>query len=395
MNNLNTLPGNEDIKDKIIFLKVDFNIPIKDGKVIDDTKIVKMKEIINKLLSRKTKIILCSHLGRPQKNGNEGLSLEQVKNRLENIFKKDIVFLNNYLNKETKDNIKKSNKELFLLENIRFHKEEENNDSKFSKQLASIADIYINEAFSCSHRAHASVTGITKFIRSYAGETIINELNSLEKIFNKSNRPVTCIIGGSKISTKIDLISNLIKKVDFMIIGGAMANNFIKYNNFKIGKSLFEPHKEEIIKEIISTAHENNCKLIIPEDVIVSANENIAGKNKSLSEIESNDIIFDIGANTIKNIGKIINSSKTLLWNGPLGFFERDFFAGGSNEIAKLIKINTQKKLLTSIAGGGDTAAAIKKAKAEDGFSYISTAGGAFLEWLEGKILPGLKVLEK
>ena len=395
MNNLNTLPGNEDIKDKIIFLKVDFNIPIKDGKVIDDTKIVKMKEIINKLLSRKTKIILCSHLGRPQKYGNEGLSLEQVKNRLENIFKKDIVFLNNYLNKETKDNIKKSNKELFLLENIRFHKEEENNDSKFSKQLASIADIYINEAFSCSHRAHASVTGITKFIRSYAGETIINELDSLEKIFNKSNRPVTCIIGGSKISTKIDLISNLIKKVDFMIIGGAMANNFIKYNNFKIGKSLFEPHKEEIIKEIISTAHENNCKLIIPEDVIVSANENIAGKNKSLSEIESNDIIFDIGANTIKNIGKIINSSKTLLWNGPLGFFERDFFASGSNEIAKLIKINTQKKLLISIAGGGDTAAAIKKAKAEDGFSYISTAGGAFLEWLEGKILPGLKVLEK
>ncbi len=395
MNNLNTLPGNEDIKDKIIFLKVDFNIPIKDGKVIDDTKIVKMKEIINKLLSRKTKIILCSHLGRPQKNGNEGLSLEQVKNRLENIFKKDIVFLNNYLNKETKDNIKKSNKELFLLENIRFHKEEENNDTEFSKQLASIADIYINEAFSCSHRAHASVTGITKFIRSYAGETIINELDSLEKIFNKSNRPVTCIIGGSKISTKIDLISNLIKKVDFMIIGGAMANNFIKYNNFKIGKSLFEPHKEEIIKEIISTAHENNCKLIIPEDVIVSANENIAGKNKSLSEIESNDIIFDIGANTIKNIGKIINSSKTLLWNGPLGFFERDFFASGSNEIAKLIKINTQKKLLTSIAGGGDTAAAIKKAKAEDGFSYISTAGGAFLEWLEGKILPGLKVLEK
>ncbi|CAO6124627.1 Pgk 3-phosphoglycerate kinase [Candidatus Pelagibacterales bacterium] len=395
MNNLNTLPGNEDIKDKIIFLKVDFNIPIKDGKVIDDTKIVNMKEIINKLLSRKTKIILCSHLGRPQKNGNEGLSLEQVKNKLENIFKKDIVFLNNYLNKETKDNIKKSNKELFLLENIRFHKEEENNDPEFAKQLASIADIYINEAFSCSHRAHASVTGITKFIRSYAGETIINELNSLEKIFNKSNRPVTCIIGGSKISTKIDLISNLIKKVDFMIIGGAMANNFIKYNNFKIGKSLFEPHKEETIKKIISAAHENNCKLIIPDDVIVSANENIAGKNKSLSEIESNDIIFDIGANTIKNIGKIINSSKTLLWNGPLGFFERDFFASGSNEIAKLIKINTQKKLLTSIAGGGDTAAAIKKAKAEDGFSYISTAGGAFLEWLEGKILPGLKVLEK
>ena len=395
MNNLNTLSSNEDIKDKIIFLRVDFNIPIKDGKVIDDTKIVKMKDIITKLLSKKTKIILCSHLGRPQKNGREGLSLDQVKNKLENIFKKDIVFLSNYLNNETKKNIKQSDKELFLLENIRFYKEEEKNDPEFAKQLAKLADIYINEAFSCSHRAHASVTGITKFIKSYAGETIIHELNSLDKIFNKSNKPVTCIIGGSKISTKIDLISNLIKKVDFMIIGGAMANNFIKYNNFEIGKSLFEPNKEETIKEIISVAKKNNCKLIIPEDVIVSTNENNAGKNKNLSEIEANDIIFDIGTNTIKSIGEIINSSKTLLWNGPLGFFEKDFFANGSNEVAKLIKINTQKKLLTSIAGGGDTAAAIKKANAEDGFSYISTAGGAFLEWLEGKILPGLKVLEK
>jgi phosphoglycerate kinase len=395
MNNLNTLSSNEDIKGKIIFLRVDFNIPIKDGKVIDDTKIVKMKDIINKLLSKKAKIILCSHLGRPQKNGKEGLSLDQVKNKLENIFKKDIVFLNNYLNNETKNSIRQSDKELFLLENIRFHKEEEQNDLEFSQQLANLADIYINEAFSCSHRAHASVTGITKFIKSYAGETIFNELNSLEKIFNKFNKPITCIIGGSKISTKIDLISNLIKKVDFMIIGGAMANNFIKYNNFQIGKSLFEPNKEETIKKIISIAKEYNCKLIIPKDVVVSTSENTSGKNKNLSEIEANDIIFDIGINTIKNIREIINLSKTLLWNGPLGFFEKDLFANGSNEVAKLIKINTQKKLLTSIAGGGDTAAAIKKAKAEDGFSYISTAGGAFLEWLEGKILPGLKVLEK
>ena len=395
MNNLNTLPNNEDIKDKIIFLRVDFNVPIKDGKVIDDTKIDKMKDIINKLLSKKTKIILCSHLGRPQKKGKEGLSLEQVKNRLENSFKKKIVFLEDYLNNDTKKNIQKSDQELFLLENIRFYKEEENNDPGFAKQLADLADIYINEAFSCSHRSHASVTGITKFIKSYAGETIINELNSLEKIFNKSNKPVTCIIGGSKISTKIDLISNLIKKVDFMIIGGAMANNFIKYNNFEIGKSLFEPDKEATIKNIIAEANKSNCKLIIPEDVVVSINEDTAGINKKISEIKSDEIIYDIGQETIKAIGKVINSSKTLLWNGPLGFFEKDFFSTGSNEVAKLIKINTQKKLLTSIAGGGDTAAAIKKAKAEDGFTYISTAGGAFLEWLEGKILPGLKVLEK
>jgi len=395
MNNLNTLPNNEDIKEKIIFLRVDFNVPIQNGKVIDDTKILKMKDIISKLLYKKAKIILCSHLGRPQKKGKEGLSLEQVKNKLEDSFKKKIDFLKDYLNKDTKKIIQKSDKELFLLENIRFYKEEESNDPEFAKQLAGLADIYINEAFSCSHRSHASVTGITKFIKSYAGETIINELNSLEKIFNKSNKPVACIIGGSKISTKIDLISNLIKKVDFMIIGGAMANNFIKYNNFEIGKSLFEPNKEATIKNIISEADKNNCKLIIPEDVVVSINEYTEGKNKKISEIKSDEIIYDIGQDTIRAIGKVINSSKTLLWNGPLGFFEKDFFAIGSNEVAKLIKINTQKKLLTSIAGGGDTAAAIKKAKAEDGFTYISTAGGAFLEWLEGKILPGLKVLEK
>jgi phosphoglycerate kinase len=180
-----------------------------------------------------------------------------------------------------------------------------------------------------------------------------------------------------------------------MIIGGAMANNFIKYNNFEIGKSLFEPNKETTVRNIISEADKNNCKLIIPEDVVVSINENTAGKNKKISEIKSDEIIYDIGQDTIRAIGKVINSSKTLLWNGPLGFFEKGFFAIGSNEVAKLIKINTQKKLLISIAGGGDTAAAIKKAKAEDGFTYISTAGGAFLEWLEGKILPGLKVLEK
>jgi phosphoglycerate kinase len=395
MHSLRTLPDTENITNKIVFLRVDFNVPIKDGKVIDDTKIIQMKNIISKFLSRKTKIILCSHLGRPQKKGKEGLSLEQVKDKLENTFNKEIVFLKDYLSIGTKDKIKKSDKELFLLENIRFNKEEEDNDTEFAKLLANLGDIYVNEAFSCSHRSHASVTGITKFIKSYAGETIINELNSLEKIFNKSNKPVTCIIGGSKISTKIDLISNLIRKVDYMIIGGAMANNFLKYDNFEIGKSLFEPNKEMTIKNIIFEAKKNNCQLVLPEDVIVSINENTPGQNKNLSEINSNEIIFDIGSNTIKTIAKIINLSKTLLWNGPLGFFEKDYFAKGSNEVARLIKINTQKNLLTSIAGGGDTAAAIKKANAEDGFSYISTAGGAFLEWLEGKILPGLKVLEK
>ena len=393
MSQLKSLKDLSKIKGKTVFLRVDFNVPISGGRVSDTTKIEKLKTNINSLLNEKCKVILASHLGRPKKKGKDGLSLKPVKKISDKILEHEIDFLD--INDETKNKIKNSKQKLIMLENIRFDSGEESNSKEYAKLLSSFADVYINEAFSCSHRSHASIDSITNFLDAYAGSTIIDEVEALEKVFLNSKKPVACLIGGSKISTKIDLIINLMPKMDFMIIGGAMANNFIKYNNFEIGKSLFEPNKEETIKEIISVAKKNNCKLIIPEDVIVSTNENIAGKNKNLSEIEANDIIFDIGPNTIKSIGEIINSSKTLLWNGPLGFFEKDFFANGSNEVAKLIKTNTQKKLLTSIAGGGDTAAAIKKANAEDGFSYISTAGGAFLEWLEGKILPGLKVLEK
>jgi len=395
MKNLRTLPENIKIQNKIVFLRVDFNVPIRNGKISDNTKILKMKGIVKEFLSRKAKIILCSHLGRPQKKGKKGLSMISLKKEIEKIFKQKIDFLDDLLKKNTKKKITLSKKKLFLLENIRFYKEEEQNNARFAKKLANLADPYVNEAFSCSHRSHASITAITKFIDSYAGKTIIEELSSLKKIFYKSNKPITCIIGGSKISTKIDLISNLIKQVDTVIIGGAMANNFLKYNNYEIGKSLIEPDKENTIKNIISETKKYKCNLYIPEDVVVAKNESGKAINKSLFEIQNDDIIFDIGKETIVSIRKIIDTSKTILWNGPVGFFEKNSFANGSNKIAHFIKNRTKKKLLVSIAGGGDTAAAIRKAGAMNGFSYISTAGGAFLEWLEGKTLPGLKVLEK
>ncbi len=395
MKNLRTLPENIKIQNKIVFLRVDFNVPIRNGKISDNIKILKMKGIVKEFLSRKAKIILCSHLGRPQKKGKKGLSMISLKKEIEKIFKQKIDFLDDLLKKNTKKKITLSKKKLFLLENIRFYKEEEQNNARFAKKLANLADLYVNEAFSCSHRSHASITAITKFIDSYAGKTIIEELSSLKKIFYKSNKPITCIIGGSKISTKIDLISNLIKQVDTVIIGGAMANNFLKYNNYEIGKSLIEPDKENTIKNIISETKKYKCNLYIPEDVVVAKNESGKAINKSLFEIQNDDIIFDIGKETIVSIRKIIDTSKTILWNGPVGFFEKNSFANGSNKIAHFIKNRTKKKLLVSIAGGGDTAAAIRKAGAMNGFSYISTAGGAFLEWLEGKTLPGLKVLEK
>ena len=282
-----------------------------------------------------------------------------------------------------------------LLENLRFNKAEELNSKNFAKDLAKNGDIYINEAFSCSHRTHASVSEITKHINSFAGKQLIQEIDSIKMLTDGSKKPVSCIIGGSKISTKIGVLVNLVKKMDNIVIVGAMANSFIKYKQYNIGNSIYEKNIESLIKNIIDLANKNNCKFIIPNDVIVSKDYKSKGKLKNLNEINDNDLILDIGSQTIRNICNIIDNSKTVLWNGPAGYFEVNEFAQGSNEIAKKIAQNTKNKSLTSIAGGGDTVAAINKFNCYDGFSYISTAGGAFLELLEGKILPGIKALEK
>ena len=281
-----------------------------------------------------------------------------------------------------------------MLENIRFNKAEESNEENFARELSKIGDIYVNEAFSCSHRKHASVCEITKYIDSYAGKLLLEEVNAINILTNKAKKPISCIIGGSKISTKIGILTNLVKRMQSIVIVGAMANNFIKYKGYNIGKSLFEKNQEDLLKDIIKKCEINNCKLIIPEDVVVAKSYESEAKLKPLNKIEDTDLILDIGENTIKQIYKIIDESKTTLWNGPAGYFEIEKFSMGSNKIAKKITENTKSKSLTSIAGGGDTVAAINKFSCSDGFTYISTAGGAFLELLEGKILPGIKVLE-
>jgi len=396
MSKLKALDNNLNLAEKRIILRVDLNVPMLEGKVTDKSRIKKVIPIIKEFTKKKAKVILISHLGRPKGKIEEKLSLKPIAPIIENLLKSKVYFSDKSYGSTV---IEKSNEikagEILLLENIRFNKEEEANEGNFAKELSKIGDIYVNEAFSCCHRAHASVSEITKHIDSYAGKLLSEEVNVINMLTNKAAKPVSCIIGGSKISTKIGVLSNLVKKMQSIVIVGAMANNFIKYKGHNIGKSLYEKNQENLLKDIIKKCETNNCKLVIPEDVIVAKSLESEAKLKSLNKIDDTDLILDIGENTINKIYKIIDESKTILWNGPAGYFELEKFSVGSNKIAKKITEKTKNKSLTSIAGGGDTIAAINKSGCSDGFTYISTAGGAFLELLEGKILPGIKVLEK
>jgi len=395
MSKLKALDEKLNLTDKRIILRVDLNVPMQEGKVTDKSRINKVIPIIKELKNKKAKIILISHLGRPEGKIDEKLSLKSIVPILENLLNFKVHFSSKAYGSTVIEKSKKiKSGEVLLLENIRFNKEEEANEENFAKELSKVGDIYVNEAFSCSHRAHASVCEITKHIDSYAGKLLSEEVNVINMLTNKAKKPVSCIIGGSKISTKIGILNNLIKKMQTIVIVGAMANNFIKHKGHNIGKSLFEKDQENLLKDIIKKCETNNCKLVIPEDVIVAKSHESEAKLKSLNKIEDNDLILDIGENTVRKIYNIINESKTILWNGPAGYFELEKFSIGSNKIAKKITENTKNKSLTSIAGGGDTIAAINKFGCSNGFTYISTAGGAFLELLEGKILPGIKVLE-
>jgi len=280
-----------------------------------------------------------------------------------------------------------------MLENIRFYEGEEKNDKEFSKKISTLGDIYVNDAFSCSHRAHASIEGITKYLPSYFGIQILDEINALKKITSEIKKPVTCIIGGAKISTKINIIINLIKNFDNIIIVGGMANTILKHTGIKIGKSICDNNSENLVKDIFKKSKSNNCKIFYPEDVMVSKSLDDIGIIKHVNEIKDDDMILDIGPKTISKIKKIINESNTVLWNGPAGYFENPNFQNGTKKILEIISDKTSKDKIFSVAGGGETVAAINKFKKIDSFTFVSTAGGAFLEYLEGKTLPGIKAI--
>ena len=396
MSDLKIFSDSIQIDNKRVIVRLDLNVPIKNFKIEDDTRIRVVIPFLNKLLKKKAKVILITHLGRPKGKVVPELSLNPIFDYFKKNLKEKIYF---YKNDMDNNAVEASNKlasgEMLLFENIRFFKEEESNEESFAKKLASLGDIFINEAFSCSHRKQASIHKITKFIDSYGGPTLEKETHSIDLILKNKKRPVTCIIGGSKVSTKINILSSLSINADNIVIVGAMANNFLKFNGLNVGASLVEKDSESIVKDIIATAEKNKCNIIIPVDCNTSTNAGGSSIYKSLDDVSSEDMILDIGKKTIELISKTIDNSNTVFWNGPAGYYENKNFSVGSELIAKKIAENTKSKSLISIVGGGDTVAAIKNTGLEKVFTHLSTAGGAFLEYLEGKELPGIQVLKK
>jgi len=396
MQGIKYFPQELNIENKRIIVRVDLNVPLKDKKIQDYTRIEQVLPFLKDLIKRKSKIILISHLGRPKGIKDSALSLLPIYKYLKEKLNTNMYFYTGEINDDvkTKSSYLK-NGEILLIENIRFFKEETENDEQFSKKLGELGEIYINDAFSCSHRKQSSIYNITKFVKEiYAGPLLKKEMAAIDSVIKSKKDPVTCIIGGSKVSTKIGVIFKLLKSVSNIIIVGAMANNFLAYKKYEIGKSLKETNSDEVVKKILEEAEINKCKILIPEDCLISKSFEGLAVSKDIKFVEEDDIILDIGPKTIKIIEEIIDNSNTIMWNGPAGYFENKKFALGTNAIAQKISENTKKKSLISVLGGGDTVSAINNSGLELSFTHLSTAGGAFLEYLEGKDLPGLSVLK-
>ncbi len=382
-----------DLNNKKILIRLDLNVPLNGTNIIDKNRIDKTIPTLQYLLKNNAKIIILSHIGRPKGKIVNELSLKPVCEELEKKLNQKISFIKDTINKIKIDSHFSEKKNIVMLENLRFFKEEENDDVIFAENLANLADIYVNEAFSCSHRKHASVHSITKFIPSYSGIQLEAEVSSLIKITSNIKRPISCIIGGSKISTKITVIKNLIDKFDNIIFVGGMANNILKFKKYEIGNSICEKNVDQIVSEIFYLSEKKNCKIFFPLDVSTGKSVDEKSTIKKLREISNDDMILDIGPETIKMIKNIIDNSNTILWNGPAGYFENPEFSKGSKEIAKQIIVRKKENKIYCVSGGGDTVAVLNNFGLVKDFDFVSTAGGAFLEFLEGKELPGIKAL--
>jgi phosphoglycerate kinase len=382
------------LKGKKVIVRVDLNVPMKDGSITEVSRIVKILPTLKLLIEKEAKIIILSHIGRPKGKIVNGMSLEPISKKLSDLLNAKVLFNKNEINEKTLIEINKiPNGSIMMMENIRFYEKEERNDDFFSKKISSLGDIYVNDAFSCSHRAHSSIEGITKYIPSYCGLQFIEEINALKKITSEITKPVTCIIGGSKISTKIKIISNLIKIFDNIIIVGGMGNAMLKNTGINIGKSVCDGGYKDLVGEILEKSKTHNCQIYYPLDVVASKELNGNGTIKEINKIDNDDMILDIGPKTIASIKNIVNNSNTVLWNGPAGYFENPNFANGTKQILEIITNKRSKDKIYAVAGGGETVAVINKFNKLDSFNFVSTAGGAFLEYLEGKKLPGIKAL--
>ncbi len=386
-----------DVAGKRVLVRVDFNVPMKDGAVTDATRIERALPTIEELSKKGAKVLLLSHFGRPKGKPDAEMSLKPVAKALATRLGGPVEFVEDCIGDAVKKAVKKMlDGDVALLENTRFYAGEEKNDADFAKALAENADAYVNDAFSAAHRAHASTEAIARLLPSAAGRAMERELDYLKAALSEPVRPLMAVVGGAKVSTKIELLLNLVGKADILAVGGGMANTFLFAKGISVGKSLCEPDLAETAREIMAQAAAKGCEIVLPLDVVVakefkeSATREVVGADA----VKADDMILDLGPDTVNLIVEKIESAKTLVWNGPLGAFEIKPFDTATVEAARYAAKRVKSDDLVAVAGGGDTVAALAHAGVEDGFTYVSTAGGAFLEWLEGKTLPGVAALE-
>jgi len=386
-----------DMKGKRVLLRVDLNVPMENGRVTDATRLERVAPTITEISDKGGKVILLAHFGRP-KGRDPKESLKPVAEALSQVIKRPVAFADDCIGDAAAKAVAAlKDGDILCLENTRFHKEEEKNDAGFVAELAKLGDIWVNDAFSAAHRAHASTEGLGHKLPAYAGRTMQAELDALGKALEAPTKPVIAIIGGAKVSTKIDLLENLVTKVDALVIGGGMANTFLHAQGVAIGKSLAEKDLAATALKILDKANTSNCAIILPVDAVVASqfSANAPSHAYGLDAIPADGMILDVGPQSIARIHAAIDDAATLVWNGPLGAFELTPFDRGTVVSAKHAAERTKAKELISVAGGGDTVAALNQAGVAGDFSYVSTAGGAFLEWMEGKPLPGVEVLKK
>jgi phosphoglycerate kinase len=394
MPNFRTLDS-ADVSGKRVLVRVDLNVPMENGKVTDATRIERVAPTIDEIARKGGKVILLAHFGRP-KGRDPKESLKPVAADVARVIKRDVGFADDCIGEAAEKAVAAmQNGDVLLLENTRFHRQEEQNDPAFVEKLAKLGDIYVNDAFSAAHRAHASTEGLAHKLPAYAGRTMQAELEALGKALDHPQRPVIAIVGGAKVSTKLELLENLIAKVQALVIGGAMANTFMYAQGVNVQKSLAERDMAETARRILAKAEDANCAIILPVDAIVAFHFQASAPSHAygFDALPADGMVLDVGSQSIERIKGAIDDAATLVWNGPLGAFEMQPFDAGTVEIARYAAGRTRAGKLISVAGGGDTVAALNQAGVADKFTYVSTAGGAFLEWLEGRKLPGVEAL--
>jgi len=386
-----------DVAGKRVIVRADLNVPIKNGKVTDATRLERVVPGLKALSDRGAKVIVISHFGRP-KGVDPELSLRPVAQTLQDLLGRPVKFGEDSIGAAAEAAVQSlSNGDIAVLENLRFHKGEEKNDPEFASALAKLGDVFVGDAFSCAHRAHASTEGITHHLPSYAGPLLMEEINALRTALEKPQRPTAALVGGAKVSTKIPVLTNLVAKVDKLIIGGGMANTFLQAAGTNVGKSLAEPEFAETAREILAKAKEKGCEIILPVDAVIAREfkEGAASEVVAIDDVPADAMILDVGPKSVAHVTDMLTGTKTLLWNGPMGAFEIAPFGEGTFAVARAAASLTKAGKLVSVAGGGDTVAALNAANVTDEFTYVSTAGGAFLEWLEGRELPGIAALAR